>query len=107
MMAKTVTTLALLALALLSGCASYLRAPADTPVVAAPASVAAADAALAKAKADRVAIEAAYARSEALCYERFFVNNCLDKAKETRRVGLVGVRAVEVEMERYKRQVAV
>lgn len=107
MMAKTAPTLALLALALLSGCASYLRAPADTPLIAAPADVAAADAALAKAARDRVALEAEYAHSEALCYERFFVNSCLDEAKEKRREGMVVVRATEVTMERYKRQAAV
>ncbi|MFD2368121.1 hypothetical protein [Pseudoduganella sp. GCM10020061] len=105
MMAKTAQIL--LALAFLAGCSSHLRAPADTPVIAAPASVAAADAALAQAARDRLALEAAYARSEAECYERFFVNRCLDQAKETRRQGLVVVRAIEVEMERYKRQAAV
>ena len=105
MMAKTAPIL--LALAFLSGCSSHLRAPADTPVIAAPASVAAADAALAQAQRDRIALEAAYANSEARCYERFFVNRCLDGAKETRRQGMVIVRAIEVEMERYKRQVAV
>lgn len=105
MMAKTAPIL--LALAFLSGCTSYLRAPADTPVIAPPDSVAAADVALARAQRDRAAIEAAYAESEARCYERFFVNRCLDAAKETRRQGLVVVRAIEVEMERYKRQAAV
>ena len=104
---KTAPILALLALALLSGCSSVLRAPADSYDVPAPASVAQAEAALAKAQADRIALEAEYAASEARCYERFFVNRCLDEAKEKRRQGLVVVRAIEVAMERYRRQAAV
>lgn len=104
---KTAPILALLALALLSGCSSVLRGPADSYDVPPPANVAEADAALAKAQADRIALEAEFATSEARCYERFFVNRCLDEAREKRRQGLVVVRAIEVAMERYRRQAAV
>lgn len=104
---KPAPILALLALALLAGCSSALRAPADGYSVPPPANVAEADAALAKAQRDRIALEAEYAASEALCYERFFVNRCLDEAREKRRQGLVVVRAIEVAMERYRRQAAV
>ena len=104
---KTAPILALLALALLSGCSSTLRAPADGYDVPPVASVAEAEAAIAKAQSDRIALEAEFAASEARCYERFFVNRCLDEAKERRRQGLVVVRAIEVAMERYRRQAAV
>ncbi|TFW16363.1 hypothetical protein E4L96_16470, partial [Massilia arenosa] len=91
----------------LGGCASSLTTPTSTVTVAPPQSVADADAALAQATRERTALEAEYARSEAVCYTKFFVNNCLDEAREKRRLGLVRVKAVEAVMERYKRQVSV
>ena len=38
------------------------------------------------------AIEARYAEREAVCYDKFFVNRCLDQANERRRVALHGQR---------------
>lgn len=80
--------------------------PAEPP---APAlhSVAEAERALAQASKARAAAEAQYAASESVCATRFFVNHCLDDAKEKRRTGLAGLRAIEVEAERYKRQASV
>ncbi|NYE59029.1 hypothetical protein FHW58_000181 [Duganella sp. 1224] len=66
-------------------------------------SVAEADAALAKVAQDRAAINDEFAASERECYTRFFVNNCLDKAKEKRRVALADARAREVDAQHFKR----
>lgn len=97
----------LLTAAVLSGCAATAaRSPAPVTVPAAQ-SVAEADAALARAATERAALESAYAAAETACYDKFFVNRCIDRAREARRAGLMRVRAVEVEMERYKRQVRV
>ena len=56
---------------------------------------------------ERAAIEARYADREAVCYTKFFVNRCLDEAKETRRGALVVQRAIEVQAARYQRQAIV
>ncbi|HWW69915.1 MAG TPA: hypothetical protein VN089_08245, partial [Duganella sp.] len=66
-------------------------------------SVAEADATLARVAKERETVNAEYAASEAVCYDKFFVNNCLDKAKEKRRVELANLRALEVEAEHFKR----
>ncbi len=66
-----------------------------------------ADASLAQVKQERAATEAEFSASEAVCYTKFFVNNCLDKAKETRRVRLADVRAREIEANYFKRKNAV
>ncbi|WP_342118127.1 hypothetical protein [Pseudoduganella sp. OTU4001] len=70
-------------------------------------SVEQADARLAQVKKDREAVEAEFAASEQVCYDKFFVNNCLDKAKEQRRLRLAELRQVEVEASYYKRRQAV
>ncbi|WP_051294087.1 hypothetical protein [Pseudoduganella violaceinigra] len=62
-----------------------------------------ADARLLQVKKDREAVEAEFSTSEALCYEKFFVNACLDKAKEQRRMRLAELRSVEVEASHFKR----
>lgn len=66
-----------------------------------------ADARLLQVKQDRESVEAEYSAAEQLCYEKFFVNNCIDKAKEQRRLRLAELRAVEVEASHFKRQNAV
>jgi colicin import membrane protein len=70
-------------------------------------SVAEAEARLAKAAADRARAEAAFAADEQQCYNRFMVNNCLDKAREKRRQASSGLRAIEIEAERFLRQAKV
>ena len=67
-------------------------------------SVEQADARLAQVKKDREAVEAEFNASEALCYDKFFVNSCIDKAKEQRRLRLAELRAVEVEANYFKRR---
>ena len=96
---------ALLAAAL-SACASVEPGPA-VATVDPTTSVAQADARLAAVAAERAAIEARYAEREAVCYDKFFVNHCLDEAKERRRVALNAQRNIEIEAERFKRRMKV
>jgi hypothetical protein len=56
-------------------------------------SVAQADAALEQVAKDRAAVHEEFAASERECSTKFFVNNCLDKAKEKRRAALAAIRA--------------
>lgn len=91
----------------LAGCASMLLPPNISPVVTPSKSVAEADARLRQASAERARVEAEFAASEQVCYAKFFVNNCLDKAKEKRRSALATVAATEVEAEYFKRKFAV
>ncbi len=81
--------------------------PVGAPAVPPTHSVEQADAKLAQVAKERAVLEAEFAASEKACYERFFVNNCLDKAKEKRRVGMNAQRAIEVEAQHFKRQHAV
>lgn len=99
------TVTALLALAL-AGCAAVKQQPPPAPV-APTHSVAEADRKLAQAARDRAQAEALFAASEQQCYARFMVNNCLDKAREKRRLTLAAVRAIEIEADRFKRQARV
>jgi len=66
-------------------------------------SVEQADAALVKVAKDRAAVHEEFAASERECSTKFFVNNCLDKAKEKRRAALATLRATEVEANHFKR----
>ncbi|HEX7982397.1 MAG TPA: hypothetical protein VF616_02665 [Duganella sp.] len=78
-----------------------------TSVAPSSHSVAEADATLARVATEREAVNAEYAANETVCYNKFFVNNCLDKAKEKRRVELANLRALEVEAEHFKRAASV
>jgi hypothetical protein len=100
-----IATLATLA-CMLAACAAPEPAPRE---VAAPAvtSVAQADQQLAAVARERAAIEARFAERERVCYNKFFVNNCLDEAKERRRSALAAQRAIEVQAARFKRQAVV
>jgi colicin import membrane protein len=96
-------TLSTLAAALaLAGCT--LLPPNVTPVVPASTSVAQATRKLEAVAKERAAIEAAYAASESVCYTKFFVNNCLDAAKERRRNLLAVQAAIEDEAQYYRRK---
>ena len=98
-------TAALLA-GLLAACATTDPAP-MTLATEPTTSVAQADQRLAAVAKERAAIEARYAEREAVCYEKFFVNKCLDEAQERRRNALSAQRAIEIEAERYKRRLKV
>jgi colicin import membrane protein len=97
---------AMVATLALAGCGTELLAIPATAPTPSFTSIAEADQALEQARRDRASLEKAYTDSERVCYERFFVNRCLDEAKERRRVGMGVVRATEVEAERYKRETA-
>lgn len=89
--------------ALLGACSTVDQTATEAP--AAPStSVAQAEQRLGAVAAERAAIEARYAEREAVCYDKFFVNRCLDQANERRRVALLAQRAIEIEAERYLRR---
>lgn len=75
--------------------------------VPASQSVAEADARLAEVAQERAAVEAEFAQNEQACYARFFVNYCLDGAREKRRTALAPLRKVEIEAAYFKRADAV
>lgn len=105
-MANKYLPVAIAAALFLTGCGTELLAiPAAAPVPSFT-SVTEAEQALDQAKSDRTKLEAEFAQRERVCHERFFVNRCLDEAKERRRAGMGIVRAIEVEAERYKRETA-
>ncbi|MCS0581779.1 hypothetical protein NX784_09265 [Massilia pinisoli] len=97
---------ALLAAALLAACAGPDVAPREVPPPPVT-SVAQADQQLAAVARERAAIEARFAERERVCYDKFFVTNCLDEAKERRRNALAAQRAIEVQAARFKRQAIV
>jgi len=66
-------------------------------------SVAQADQQLAAVARERAAVEARFAERERVCYNKFFTNNCLDDAKDTRRRALASQRAIEVQAAHFKR----
>lgn len=78
--------------------------PLGAPRVPRSHSVEQANATLAQVAKDRARVNEEYAASEKVCYTKFFVNNCLDVAKEKRRAALSQLRAVEVEASHFKRQ---
>lgn len=94
---------AILACGLLAACASNRVVPAGVAVPP-TTSVAQADQRLADVAAERAAIEARFAAREAVCYDKFFVNSCLDEAKERRRTALAAQEAIEVEAAYFKRK---
>jgi len=81
--------------------------PITDPAVPQTHSVEQADAKLLQVKKDRDVTETEFVEAEKVCYTKFFVNNCLDKAKEKRRARLADIRAVEVEANYFKRRHAV
>jgi colicin import membrane protein len=81
--------------------------PIGAPAVPQSHSVEQADARLLQVEKDRSVAEAEFGAAEQVCYTRFFVNNCLDKAKEKRRERLAALRAVEIEANHFKRKHAV
>lgn len=106
-MTKQLSTLAAVVLvAALAGCVAVKPEKPMAPVPASQ-SVAEADARLATVVPERAREEAAYSASERVCYAKFLVNRCLDEAREKRRIALAGLRAIEVEADRFKRKAAV
>lgn len=91
---------------LLAGCANEQVVSAG-PGMPPPTSVAEADQRLAAVALERTAIEGRFVERERACYQKFFVTRCLDEAKERHRTALAAQHAIEVDAERFKRQVTV
>jgi hypothetical protein len=70
-------------------------------------SVETAERVLAEAKHERAAIEQRFVAQERTCFDDFFANSCVAKAKERRRVDLADVRKVEVDANAFLRQARV
>ncbi|HAT30509.1 MAG TPA: hypothetical protein DCW29_06525, partial [Janthinobacterium sp.] len=89
----------------LAACAAAAAATGEAAPVPAPVihTVEEADATLASVEKQRASVEANFADSERDCYTKFFVNHCLDKAKEIRRAALAALRPVEGEANHFKR----
>jgi len=85
----------------LTACKTAEQAPPPAPL--ASTSTGQAEERLKLVAAERATIEASYTEREIVCYEKFFVNRCLDEARETRRIALGAQRAIEIEAERYLR----
>lgn len=91
-----------IAVAMLAACGSApVVRPGPGPVPT--ASLEQADQRLEAVGRERAAIEARFAERQRVCYEKFFVNHCLDEAKERRRAALQAQRDIEIEAERFKR----
>ncbi|MES2901154.1 MAG: hypothetical protein V4723_15600 [Pseudomonadota bacterium] len=90
----------------LAACTTVLLPPNVTPVVASTTSLDEAARKLAAVRAERASAEAQFAESERFCSTKFFVNTCLDAAKEKRRSTLAVLRATEVEAELFQRKSA-
>jgi len=93
-------------LALLAACGSAPVVPQDPPIPPVT-SVAQADQQLAGVARERAAIEARYTEREKVCYSKFFVNRCLDDARERHRSALAAQRTIEIQASRFKRQAVV
>ncbi|WP_229219301.1 hypothetical protein [Duganella sp. BJB1802] len=93
------------ALAALAALAAPVQAQTPEPAAAPQPthSVEQANATLQQVAKDRAAVNDEFAASERVCYDKFFVNYCMDKAKEKRRAALAKLRATEVEAEHFKR----
>jgi hypothetical protein len=95
-----------LAALVLAGCGSepvVSGGPAPVPTT----SVAQAEQRLAAVEQERAAIEARFSAREQECYRKFFVNHCLDEAKDRRRTALAAQRAIEIEAEHFQRKAKV
>jgi len=92
---------------LLAACASQDLVPREAPPPPPVTSVAQADQQLAAVARERAAIEARFAERERVCYNKFFVNNCLDDAREQHRTALAAQRSIEVQASRFKREAIV
>ncbi len=64
----------------------------------------AADAALEAVELNQTQLQAWYLRTRRACYDHFFVNNCLDVTKLSRRKYSVILQRISVEAKTYKRQ---
>jgi hypothetical protein len=109
---KLVNTSASVALMFLcSACSTFSSPPAvntnvtiNFPPTERVVSVEQADAVLELVTLSRDQINWRYRQKEQICYDKFFVNNCLLEAKDERRVDLARVKKSEVEANYFKRK---
>lgn len=97
-------SLALVLGAGLAACTPGLQPTSVAPAVPATENLEQAALKLEQVRAQRAATEARYANTEVSCYEKFFVNDCLDEAREYRRVTLAYLNAVEDEAKHFQRK---
>jgi hypothetical protein len=97
---------ALCASAVLAACSSTPEVS-NVPSMPPSGSVAQASQRLSAVARERAEIEARFAERERVCYDKFFVNHCLDEAKERRRSALAAQRAIEIEASHYLREAKV
>lgn len=88
---------------LLAGCGTAPVADPE-PVIPPSRTVEEANAHIVAAAAEEARIDDEYLAQELICYKWFFVNNCLDEAKEVRRIGLIGTTARDNEAQHFLRQ---
>jgi len=100
-------TVAIAAVALVLGACSNAELAREEAPPAPTTSPEQAEQRLAAVAVERAAIEARYADRETACYDKFFVNRCLDEAREVRRAALVTQRAIEIEASLYLRRLKV
>lgn len=102
---KTISTLttAALFLSILAGCGT---APVHDPepVIVPSRTPEEANANIVRAATEKDAVEDKFYAQQIACYKRFFVNNCLDAAKEQRRLALQTTTARDNEAQHYLRQ---
>lgn len=91
---------------LLAACSSQELVPVETPPEP-TTSPAQAEERLAGVARERAAIESRFTNREVDCYDKFFVNRCLDEAREVRRAALVTQNAIEIEAAHYLRRLKV
>lgn len=97
----------LLPLLALGACTTVLLPPNVPPVAPKANTAEEAERMLLEATRERAAAEARYAAAEQVCYKRFFVNDCLDAAKEERRERLAFLKALQNEGEYFQRKAIV
>jgi colicin import membrane protein len=98
------SALALAFAAGLGACTPGLQPTTMAPQVPVTETLEQAELKLEQVRSQRAATEARYANSEVTCYEKFFVNDCLDEAREYRRVTLAYLNAVEDEAKHFQRK---
>lgn len=99
---KLITSL-IAAAFVLAGCGSPPVLDTE-PVITPSRTVSEANARIVTAAAEQARIENEFAAQELVCYKRFFVNDCLDLAKEERRIALIGTTARDNEAQHFLRK---
>jgi len=97
-------TIPLIFLALLAAGCGTAPVTDPEPVIVPSRTVEQANAHIVEAATEEARIENEYLAQQLVCYKRFFVNNCLDQAREERRIALNGTTAKDNEAQHFLRQ---